>query len=82
MTFRDYRGYFIVASAFLNQVTRDYAPVAAVSWRLQDGTRGIHLINHAPEHFCNKDKATQFALDQARSWVDERTTTSGLVTSP
>jgi hypothetical protein len=72
-----YKGHTIVVAGVLDEFTQKYAPMASISWKADDGKRGVYIYDSSPRRFLTQDEAAKFALSEAQKWVDERVKDSG-----
>jgi hypothetical protein len=64
-----YKNHSVVAGAAESTMKGQYIPVVSISWGI-DGTRGTHSMI-LRERFPTFAEASEFALAQAKAWVDQ-----------
>jgi hypothetical protein len=71
LSYVNYKGYVIIASASLDETTGQWRPVASISWhRAGQTTRGVKLFTDLSETFASSADATSFAMAIAKNWID------------
>ena len=67
-----YKDHTIIAGASLEDITREYTPVAYVAWKTPDGKRDAHILASALDGSFSYAAASSVALEAAKKWIDRR----------
>ena len=67
-----YRDHYIVASGSFDELTRNYYPVASISWGKKYGPGHVHTIRNAPDRRETREEACNLAVELAKAWIDRK----------
>jgi hypothetical protein len=70
-----YKGFLIIATGVFDKDTRLWSPKADITWWSVAG-REYHGITDSVHSFTTKQEAETFAVEMAKAWIDEHSTTS------
>jgi hypothetical protein len=72
MRYLSYRDHSIVASGSFDERTRNYYPIACITWEKKYGPGNGHIIRNTTDRRETLDQACDLAVELARAWIDRR----------